>query len=142
MNIKDKYTKWNFPLNIDDVDYLNRYLDRCIGSNEIHNNKERMDFVQSIYNSLSLNIYEKKLVLDSYNNLTSYQLNQLRDVFENEVNSFFELEKDYPHDMKNLRLKNIVEWIFVLDKIHDINEKSIVLIDLINQDVKNDWLIN
>ncbi|MBE4594269.1 hypothetical protein BOO24_18185 [Vibrio navarrensis] len=142
MNIKDKYTKWNFPLNIDDVDYLNRYLDRCIGSNEIHNNKERMDFVQSIYNSLSLNIYEKKLVLDSYNNLTSYQLNQLIDVFENEVNSFFELEKDYPHDMKKLRLKNIVEWIFVLDKIHDINEKSIVLIDLINQDVKNDWLIN
>ncbi|EKO5187816.1 hypothetical protein ACEOHO_004240 [Vibrio vulnificus] len=142
MNIKDKYNKWNFPLNIDDVDYLNRHLDRCIGSNIIHNDKERMDFVQSIFNCLSLNIYEKKLVLDSYSDLTNYQLKELKGVFDNEVNSFFELEKDYPNDMEKLRTKNVVEWIFVLDKIHKIEGKSTILINIINQDITNYFLVN
>lgn len=71
------------------------------------------EFLDLLKNSLSLDFDNKKRVLDSIPNLTQFQFDELKKVFEEEREKFKELVNEYPEDIKKLLKKCQEEWVLL-----------------------------
>lgn len=116
-NYLEKLPKWNYFLPFESEEFLNEYLNKKIGINENHSLQEREVFIDQIYKSLSLGKIEKERLLFEYKNLDKFQLDSLKDVFNEEIAQFGEIEKD-----KNLNeelqwhiYSNILAWGLIMD---------------------------
>lgn len=138
--LPEKYHKWHYLLRSGSTIYRERYLDDTIGKNEYQNNESREDFVQSLFQSLSLNIYEKKLVFENYKDFTLEQFIGLDKVFKEEKEKFLELKSEHPEDVYKLSLIALVEWVFIIDNTEN---PEIVLLDIIELiDLVDDHSVN
>lgn len=77
-------------------------------SQEIELNCE--EFLDLLKHSLSLNLMEKKRVVDAVPTLSQFQFNELIKVFKWEREQFAELAKKHPDDIKKLVKKQQEEW--------------------------------
>lgn len=77
-------------------------------SQEIELNSE--EFLDLLKHSLSLNLMEKKRVVDAVPTLSQFQFNELIKVFKWEREQFAELAKKHPDDIKKLVKKQQEEW--------------------------------
>lgn len=71
---------------------------------------DETDFLDLLKHSLSLNVMEKKRVVDAMPTLSQFQINELKKVFLEERDKFRELAKEYPEDIKKLVKKQQTEW--------------------------------
>ena len=69
------------------------------------------EFLDLLKNSLSLNVTEKKRVIDAVPTLSQFQFDELKKVFEEERVKFRELAGEHPDDIKKLLKKQQEEWI-------------------------------
>lgn len=74
---------------------------------------DEIEFFDLLKNSLSLNVSEKKRILDSIPTLSQFQFDELRKVFIEEREKFTELAKEHPEDIKKLLKKQQEEWIIL-----------------------------
>lgn len=72
---------------------------------------------------------KKKRVLDTYKELSRWQIDSLKEVFREEKDKFDELAKEFPEDVYNNQVKLIIEWVFVLDGIKN---HDLLILELIN----------
>lgn len=72
---------------------------------------DEVEFLDLLKNSLSLNVSEKKRVLDAVPTLSQFQFDELKKVFIEEREKFRELAKEHPEDIKKLLKKQQQEWI-------------------------------
>jgi len=72
---------------------------------------DEADFLDLLKNSLSLNVSEKKRVIDAVPTLSQFQFDELKKVFSEEREKFRELAKEHPEDIKKLLKKQQEEWI-------------------------------
>lgn len=70
-------------------------------------------FLDLLKNSLSLNVSEKKRVIDAVPTLSQFQFDELTKVFEEERVKFRELAWEHPDDIKKLLQKQKEEWIML-----------------------------
>ncbi|MDD5769489.1 MAG: hypothetical protein PHE25_00830 [Candidatus Gracilibacteria bacterium] len=63
------------------------------------------EFLDLLKNSLSLNVAEKKRVVDAVPTLSQFQFDELKKVFVEEREKFRELAKEHPEDIKKLLKK-------------------------------------
>lgn len=75
------------------------------------------EFLDLLKNSLSLNVQEKKRVIDAVPTLSQFQFDELKKVFVEERAKFRELATEHPEDIKKLLKKQQEEWI-VLGQIY------------------------
>ncbi len=68
------------------------------------------EFLDLLKNSLSLNVSEKKRVIDAVPTLSQFQFDELKKVFMEEREKFRELAKEHPEDIKKLLKKQQDEW--------------------------------
>lgn len=80
------------------------------------------EFLDLLKNSLSLNVSEKKRVIDAVPTLSQFQFDELKKVFIEEREKFRELAKEHPEDIKKLLKKQQEEWI-TLGEVY-LNEKA------------------
>lgn len=90
-------------------------------SQEIELNSE--EFLDLLKHSLSLNLMEKKRVVDAVPTLSQFQFNELIKVFKWEREQFAELAKKHPDDIKKLVKKQQEEWT-QLWELYDIELKN------------------
>lgn len=83
---------------------------------------DELEFLDLLKNSLSLNVSEKKRVIDASPTLSQFQFDELKKVFIEERVKFRELAWEHPEDIKKLLKKQKEEWI-TLWNIYQ-NEKS------------------
>lgn len=83
---------------------------------------EEAEFLDLLKNSLSLNVSEKKRVIDAVPTLSQFQFDELKKVFTEERVKFRELAWEHPEDIKKLLKKQKEEWI-TLGHIYQ-NEKE------------------
>lgn len=88
---------------------------------EIELNSE--EFADLLKHSLSLNLMEKKRVVDAVPTLSQFQFNELIKVFKWEREQFAELAKKHPDDIKKLVKKQQEEWT-QLWELYDIELKN------------------
>jgi len=69
------------------------------------------EFLDLLQNSLSLNLSEKKRVIDAVPTLSQFQFDELKKVFLEEREKFRELAQEHPEDIKKLYEKQKTEWI-------------------------------
>lgn len=69
------------------------------------------NFLDLLKNSLSLNVGEKKRVIDAVPDLSQFQFDELTKVFQEERVKFRELASEHPEDIKKLLVKQQQEWI-------------------------------
>ncbi len=69
------------------------------------------NFLDLLKNSLSLNVSEKKRVIDAVPTLSQFQFDELTKVFEEERVKFRELAWEHPEDIKKLLKKQQEEWL-------------------------------
>jgi len=69
------------------------------------------EFLDLLKNSLSLSMVEKKRVIDAIPNLSQFQFDELKKVFQEEREKFRELAGEHPEDIKKLLKKQQEEWI-------------------------------
>lgn len=69
------------------------------------------EFLDLLKNSLSLNVSEKKRVIDAVPTLSQFQFDELKKVFLEEREKFKELAWEHPEDIKKLLSKQQSEWI-------------------------------
>ena len=67
-------------------------------------------FLDLLKHSLSLNLMEKKRVIDAVPTLSQFQFDELAKVFTEERGKFRELAKEHPDDIKKLLAKQQAEW--------------------------------
>ncbi len=67
-------------------------------------------FLDLLKHSLSLNLMEKKRVVDAVPTLSQFQFDELAKVFTEERTKFRELAKEHPEDIKKLLAKQQAEW--------------------------------
>ncbi len=67
-------------------------------------------FLDLLKHSLSLNLMEKKRVIDAVPTLSQFQFDELAKVFTEERTKFRELAKEHPEDIKKLLAKQQAEW--------------------------------
>ncbi len=72
---------------------------------------DELEFLDLLKNSLSLNISEKKRVIDAVPTLSQFQFDELTKVFVEERVKFRELAAEHPEDIKKLLKKQQEEWI-------------------------------
>lgn len=72
---------------------------------------EAENFLDLLKNSLSLNVGEKKRVIDAVPDLSQFQFDELTKVFQEERVKFRELASEHPEDIKKLLVKQQQEWI-------------------------------
>lgn len=72
---------------------------------------DESEFLDLLKNSLSLNISEKKRVIDAVPTLSQFQFDELTKVFVEERVKFRELAAEHPEDIKKLLKKQQEEWI-------------------------------
>lgn len=75
------------------------------------------EFLDLLKNSLSLNVAEKKRVVDAVPTLSQFQFDELKKVFVEEREKFRELAKEHPEDIKKLLKKQqeerlILWWMY------------------------------
>ncbi len=80
------------------------------------------EFLDLLKNSLSLNVAEKKRVVDAVPTLSQFQFDELKKVFVEERAKFRELAGEHPEDIKKLLKKQQEEWI-TLGQIY-LNEQA------------------
>ncbi len=124
-----KYVHWYFPLQASYPQFLNDYLDKFVGRNGSLNNTQREEFIQRVYQSLSLDIADKKRTLREYKNLSKWQIDELTKVFVEEEQKFLQLRKEHPEDIRKLVTKQGIDWIFILIDI----DVSISALELAHQ---------
>lgn len=66
---------------------------------------DEVEFLDLLKNSLSLNVSEKKRVIDAVPTLSQFQFDELKKVFVEEREKFRELAKEHPEDIKKLLKK-------------------------------------
>lgn len=71
---------------------------------------DEAEFLDLLKNSLSLNVSEKKRVIDAVPTLSQFQFDELKKVFVEERVKFRELAWEYPEDIKKLLKKQQEEW--------------------------------
>jgi reverse gyrase len=71
------------------------------------------EFLDLLKNSLSLNVSEKKRVIDAVPTLSQFQFDELKKVFVEEREKFRELAKEHPEDIKKLLKKQQEERIIL-----------------------------
>lgn len=69
------------------------------------------EFLDLLKNSLSLNVNEKKRVIDAVPTLSQFQFDELKKVFVEERTKFRELAWEHPEDIKKLLKKQQEEWV-------------------------------
>ncbi len=74
-------------------------------------NIDSLEFLDLIKNSLSLNLLEKKRVIDACPTLSQFQFDELKKVFLEERNKFRELAQIHPEDVTKLLKKQQEEWL-------------------------------
>jgi len=72
-------------------------------------------FLDLLKHSLSLNLMEKKRVIDAVPTLSQFQFDELAKVFTEERTKFRELAKEHPEDIKKLLAKQQAEWMQLWD---------------------------
>lgn len=72
---------------------------------------DEAEFLDLLKNSLSLNVNEKKRVVDAVPTLSQFQFDELKKVFVEERVKFRELAWEHPEDIKKLLKKQQEEWI-------------------------------
>lgn len=72
---------------------------------------DEVEFLDLLKNSLSLNVSEKKRVIDAVPTLSQFQFDELKKVFLEEREKFKELAWEHPEDIKKLLSKQQSEWI-------------------------------
>lgn len=85
-------------------------------------------FIDLLEHSLSLSTYEKKRIIDNIPNLSSFQINELMQVFEDERSEFRKLIATEGEIIKGLVIKAQNEWehlkdIYREEEEHAENEK-------------------
>ena len=83
---------------------------------------DEVEFLDLLKNSLSLNVSEKKRVVDAVPTLSQFQFDELKKVFIEEREKFRELAGEHPEDIKKLLKKQQEEWI-TLGEIY-VNEQA------------------
>lgn len=83
---------------------------------------DEAEFLDLLKNSLSLNVSEKKRVIDAIPTLSQFQFDELKKVFVEERTKFRELAWEHPEDIKKLLKKQQEEWLS-LGEIY-INEQA------------------
>lgn len=73
------------------------------------------EFLDLLKNSLSLNVTEKKRVIDAVPTLSQFQFDELKKVFLEERVKFRELAWEHPEDIKKLLVKQQEEWLVLWD---------------------------
>lgn len=111
-----KIPKWQWPIALKETARLNEFLDKFIGENEFISKKQRLFFIDCLYKSISLNKNEKQGVIRNYENLSSWQYEELCKVFENEIKKFHCLEKVHPQNIRTLVYKAMLEWSLILNE--------------------------
>ena len=79
----------------------------------MHSEEVELDnviFVDLLKNSLSLNLSEKKRVIDAVPTLSQFQFNELMKVFKEEREKFRELAQEHAEDIQKLYAKQVEEW--------------------------------
>lgn len=76
---------------------------------------DEVEFLDLLKNSLSLNVSEKKRVVDAVPTLSQFQFDELKKVFVEERTKFRELAWEHPEDIKKLLKKQQEEWITLGD---------------------------
>jgi hypothetical protein len=76
---------------------------------------QKSTFLDLLKHSLSLNIQEKKRVVDAVPTLSQFQFDELTKVFTEERVKFKELAKEHPEDIKKLLVKQQTEWLQLWD---------------------------
>ncbi|MGE4444294.1 MAG: hypothetical protein AB7E37_04850 [Candidatus Altimarinota bacterium] len=71
---------------------------------------DEAEFLDLLKNSLSLNVSEKKRVIDAVPTLSQFQFDELKKVFVEERVKFRELAGEHPEDIKKLLKKQQEEW--------------------------------
>ncbi len=71
---------------------------------------DEAEFLDLLKNSLSLNVSEKKRVIDAVPTLSQFQFDELKKVFVEERVKFRELAWEHPEDIKKLLKKQQEEW--------------------------------
>mgnify|MGYP003591640921 CR=1 FL=1 len=72
---------------------------------------DEVEFLDLLKNSLSLNVVEKKRVIDAVPTLSQFQFDELKKVFLEERDKFRELAWEHPEDIRKLLSKQQEEWI-------------------------------
>ncbi len=88
------------------------------------------EFLDLLKNSLSLNVSEKKRVIDAVPTLSQFQFDELKKVFQEERVKFRELAAEHPEDIKKLLVKQQEEWLTLWD-IFENEQKSL---EVLNED--------
>lgn len=88
------------------------------------------EFLDLLKNSLSLNVSEKKRVIDAVPDLSQFQFDELKKVFQEERVKFRELAAEHPEDIKKLLVKQQEEWVTLWD-IFENEQKSL---EVLNED--------
>ena len=76
---------------------------------------DEQEFLDLLKNSLSLNVSEKKRVIDAVPTLSQFQFDELKKVFLEERVKFRELAGEHPEDIKKLLVKQQEEWLVLWD---------------------------
>ena len=76
---------------------------------------DESEFLDLLKNSLSLNVSEKKRVIDAVPTLSQFQFDELKKVFLEERVKFRELAGEHPEDIKKLLVKQQEEWLVLWD---------------------------
>ncbi len=79
----------------------------------LHSEEIELDnavFLDLLKNSLSLNLSEKKRVIDAVPTLSQFQFNELIKVFREEREKFRELAGEHAEDIQKLYAKQVEEW--------------------------------
>ena len=111
----EKLPAWHQPLAFHHEESLNDFLDELMGKNNSITQKERLEFVELLYKSLSLSESEKIRVLDAFRKLSDNQFKDLKEVFRSETDKFIELEKEHKKDIITLVNRQLLDWFLILD---------------------------
>ncbi len=98
-------TVWEVDIIV--LDLIKLHLDEVVVGEE--------EFLDLLKNSLSLNVTEKKRVIDAVPTLSQFQFDELKKVFLEERVKFRELAGEHPEDIKKLLVKQQEEWLVLWD---------------------------
>ena len=98
----------NLMLSVEEVDEITLSLIKMHVEDVV---VDEVEFLDLLKNSLSLNVVEKKRVIDAVPTLSQFQFDELKKVFLEERDKFRELAWEHPEDIRKLLSKQQEEWI-------------------------------
>ena len=102
----------NLMLSVEEVDEITLSLIKMHVEDVV---VDEVEFLDLLKNSLSLNVVEKKRVIDAVPTLSQFQFDELKKVFLEERVKFRELAGEHPEDIKKLLVKQQEEWLVLWD---------------------------